>query len=179
MTAIDSFFKKYQQKAFLFCRYQGLSTDDAYDVLQDAMLKCFKHYADKSEEEWPALFFTIVKSTMVDFKRKAKLKQALFFWQDHSDNTSLDDVMNYQALQMFVGVEGELIAQQLTEQFYHAIRELSTQQRDVLLLRTLNGLSEKETAQILNISLGSVKTHLHRARTTILNKLGGAHEHAA
>ena len=179
MSAMDEFFKTHQQQAFLYCRYQGLPTEDAYDVLQDAMLKCFKRYSDKSETEWPALFFTTVKFTMIDFKRKAKLKQTLFFWQTHSDETNLDDVLNYQNLQILVGIEDELVAQQLMERFYTVVRELSEQQREVLLLRALNGLSEKDTAQVLNISVGSVKTQLHRAKTTILNELGVANDNAA
>ena len=44
------------------------------------------------------------------------------------------------------------------------IRELPPRQRQVLWLRLIADFSEAETAEILGISIGSVKTHLHHAR---------------
>lgn len=45
-----------------------------------------------------------------------------------------------------------------------AVRELPQRQRQVLWLRLVVGFSEAETAGILGISTGSVKTHLNHAR---------------
>ena len=44
------------------------------------------------------------------------------------------------------------------------IRELPPRQRQVLWLRLIADFSEADTAEILGISIGSVKTHLHHAR---------------
>ena len=40
--------------------------------------------------------------------------------------------------------------------------QLPNQQRETVLLREFEGLSTAETAELLGISTGSVKTHLHR-----------------
>lgn len=45
------------------------------------------------------------------------------------------------------------------------IRQLPRRQRQVLWLRLVAGFSEAETAEILGVSPGSVKTHLNHART--------------
>lgn len=47
------------------------------------------------------------------------------------------------------------------------LRELPRRQRQVLWLREIADFSEAETAVILDISVGSVKTHLHHARKGI------------
>lgn len=52
------------------------------------------------------------------------------------------------------------------------LRELPRRQRQVLWLREIAGFSEAETAEILGVSAGSVKTHLHYARKGIRELLG-------
>ncbi|MEM9557726.1 MAG: RNA polymerase sigma factor [Acidobacteriota bacterium] len=44
-----------------------------------------------------------------------------------------------------------------------ALARLSQRQREVVVLRHLEGLSTRETARVLGCREGSVKTHLHRA----------------
>ena len=53
-----------------------------------------------------------------------------------------------------------------------AITELPTRQREVLVCRYLLEMSEEETAQALEIGVGSVKQHAHRARTTLHTMMG-------
>lgn len=54
------------------------------------------------------------------------------------------------------------------------ISELPLRQRQVLTLRHLEGMTERETANTLAISEGSVKTHTSRAMTAMRNKVGAA-----
>jgi RNA polymerase sigma factor (sigma-70 family) len=44
------------------------------------------------------------------------------------------------------------------------LRKLPAQQRAVLVLRNLEDLSEQETAEVLGVPEGTVKSRLHRAR---------------
>ncbi|MFF3405289.1 RNA polymerase sigma factor [Streptomyces sp. NPDC002742] len=44
------------------------------------------------------------------------------------------------------------------------LRRLSTEHRAVLVLRELEGLDERSAGRLLNISCGTVKSRLHRAR---------------
>jgi RNA polymerase sigma factor (sigma-70 family) len=52
-----------------------------------------------------------------------------------------------------------------------AVRTLPTRQRDCVVLRFYGDLSDTEIADVLGISAGSVKTHLHRARATLTDLL--------
>jgi DNA-directed RNA polymerase specialized sigma24 family protein len=45
--------------------------------------------------------------------------------------------------------------------------------KEPLVLRTIEGLSQAETAAILSISEKAVETRLYRARTKLLESLGG------
>jgi DNA-directed RNA polymerase specialized sigma24 family protein len=57
--------------------------------------------------------------------------------------------------------------------FEAALRGLSEERREVILLRYLVGLSEQETATALQISVGTVKSRAARARVQIESLLAG------
>ena len=52
-----------------------------------------------------------------------------------------------------------------------AVRALPSRQRDCIVLRIYEDLTDVEIADTLGISPGSVKTHLHRARATLADRL--------
>ena len=52
-----------------------------------------------------------------------------------------------------------------------AVRALPDRQRDCMVLRCYAEATDNEIAQALDISAGSVKTHLHRARATLATEL--------
>jgi RNA polymerase sigma factor (sigma-70 family) len=57
-----------------------------------------------------------------------------------------------------------------------ALLTLAPRQRQAIALRYLGGLSDKEVAQALGISLGSVKTHIHRGMRGLRARLGAGLE---
>jgi RNA polymerase sigma-70 factor (ECF subfamily) len=60
--------------------------------------------------------------------------------------------------------EGERLAQE-------ALDTLRIEQREVFILRQIQGLSVQEVAEVLQIPQGTVKTHLHRARKQMIDFL--------
>ena len=59
-----------------------------------------------------------------------------------------------------------------------ALLTLAPRQRQAIALRYLGGLSDREVAQALGISLGSVKTHIHRGLSGLRARLGTGLEEA-
>lgn len=60
--------------------------------------------------------------------------------------------------------QAALQSAELTALLTHAIDQLPTTYRAVLILRDVDGLSTRESAEILDISPSNVKVRLHRAR---------------
>lgn len=52
----------------------------------------------------------------------------------------------------------------LARDVQRVLEELSPDQRAILVLRDLEGLSEAETAEVLAVARGTIKSRLHRAR---------------
>ena len=58
-------------------------------------------------------------------------------------------------------------SEELRRQIQLAVDQLPESQRSVFLMRDVDGLSTEETAELLGVSLPTVKTRLHRARLTL------------
>lgn len=61
-------------------------------------------------------------------------------------------------------VEEEVETGLLMEQVHGAIRKLTIEYQDVLMLKLGNGLKENEIASVLDVKLSTVKTRIYRAR---------------
>jgi RNA polymerase sigma factor (sigma-70 family) len=70
--------------------------------------------------------------------------------------------------------ETEAARSERRRQVVDAVRQLPSRQRDVVVLHYFTELADSEIADVLGISVGSVKTHLHRARTTLAKRLEGS-----
>src|SRR3990167_2015163 len=53
----------------------------------------------------------------------------------------------------------------------HALARLPTEHREILLLREIEEMSYEDIATVLDISLGTVKSRIARARTGLLEKM--------
>jgi RNA polymerase sigma-70 factor (ECF subfamily) len=99
--------------------------------------------------------------------RREKLKRALFFTR--KDNEVTDPVELFADPKS--GAESQLIARQQLTVVRQQLRKLSAQQRAVLTLRHQEQLPLQAIAELLGISEGTVKTHLHRAVRSLRNAL--------
>ena len=54
-----------------------------------------------------------------------------------------------------------------------ALQKLSTEHREVLVLREIEGMSYKEIADVASVSIGTVMSRLARARTRLRQSLSG------
>src|SRR5262245_23618900 len=68
--------------------------------------------------------------------------------------------------------DDQLQSEELREHIQRAVDALPELYRTVFLIRDVEGLSTEETAEVLNISVPTVKTRLHRARIALRDAIG-------
>ena len=71
----------------------------------------------------------------------------------------------------FEGPEEKLLESMTIERLQAALEALPMRQQQVFLLRNWQGFSVAETAGILKLSEGSVKTHLSRATEALMRAI--------
>jgi RNA polymerase sigma-70 factor (ECF subfamily) len=69
--------------------------------------------------------------------------------------------------------EEELLRTEWQEHLEEAIRELPPSHRAVIVMREIQGMSYEEIAYAMDISLGTVKSRIARAREKLILKLSG------
>lgn len=148
--------------------------DIAMDLVQESFISLYKSYADKNTHEWYPLFYTILNHKLQDFRRKEQrsFKSFSFFKKkttdDEDDTIEIVDEYNIDP--------SDLLSQHVTlHEIQKAIQQLPVRQQQAFTLRAWEGFNTQMTAEIMNCSEGSVKTHYHRAIQTLKASLSHLH----
>ena len=171
LESLDSFLETVEKSAFRMADIATRNPDDALDIVQDAMIKLVEKYSAKPVKEWRPLFFAILNSRIIDYHRKKTLTSRIFSWIDAKKDDEKPE------LESIVSEPLALLEEQFTiEQLEVALEGLPTRQQQVFMLRTWQGFSVVETAEILDCSEGSVKTHLSRATQTLIQSINAGNK---
>ena len=71
---LDRFLESVERSALRIARYAVRDTDEALDIVQDAMMQLVRRYAGKPEEELKALFYRILKNRIHDWQRRRAVR---------------------------------------------------------------------------------------------------------
>ncbi|WLD92827.1 RNA polymerase sigma factor [Alkalihalobacillus sp. AL-G] len=121
---------------------------DGDDLYQETLLKAYKTAGQWTEVENPkAYLFKIATNTWIDICRKKKVHI-----ETYEDNFLIDPAP---------------IDFTIMEALEELVHKLPTRQASVILLIDAFAFSIKDTASMLKMTAGAVKSALHRARTTL------------
>ena len=67
--ALERFLSSVEKRALRIAQIATSNSDDAFDIVQDAMLKLSSRYAGKPPNEWPPLFHRILQNRIRDWHR--------------------------------------------------------------------------------------------------------------
>ena len=143
---------------------------DAEEVAQEAVLKAFTHLAGFRAE---AKFSTWLIQITIN-EARLRLRKDRRHLYESLDERRTDAEGDYDPKDFADWREipsEELKRGELKNALQRAIATLAPKYREVLLLRDVQSLSTEETAEILGISEGNVKTRLLRARLQMRDAL--------
>ena len=128
----------------------------ASDLVQETLVKALKSGAQlKKETSVDTWLFTILSNAWKDHCRKEK------------DTVDIDDVN----LNSEENPEGDHSRSQLINRVRGAIGGLRSEQRQIITMVDLQGLTYAEVSQILEVPVGTVMSRLCRARQALRSKL--------
>jgi len=150
-------YNMFKSKMFGIClRYAG-NYNDAEDILQDGFLKVF--------EKIHQFRF---KGSFEGWIRRIMVNTALEKYRLHFHHLTVDDIQNELENDSEYGIMSDINAAELMK----IIQELSPKYRIVFNLYAIEGYSHKEIGELLQISEGTSKSNLSRARTILQKKVG-------
>ena len=101
---------------------------DAFDIVQDTMIKLVEKYADKTAEEWRPLFYRILHSKIMDYFRRQKIYYGIFFWKNRQQ-TEQESEHYFSNASDHITPERELAGQQDLNRVSVALEHLSPRQQ--------------------------------------------------
>jgi RNA polymerase sigma-70 factor, ECF subfamily len=169
---LEQFLRGVERKAYRIAQAATGHSDDAIDIVQDAMMKLTQKYADKPAQEWAPLFTRILQSRILDWHRRTSVRKRFTAWFAYdADATEQEDPLQLVADPVDARPENILQQRGAMDVLSAAIQQLPIRQRQAFMLRAWEGLNVAETAAAMAVSEGSVKTHYFRALAALREKL--------
>ena len=170
---LDEFFRHCQKQAYSIAYFKIKNQADSLDVIQNSMIAFVKYYKSKPEEQWKPLFYKVLQNKINDHFRSTKRWFNLF--KSPKDDEPEESLMYVQESQNDSPTQ-YFENDEIKENVSKAISELPDRQRQAVIYRLWQGFSVKETAHIMKVSQGSIKTHLSRALSNLRVQLGETYE---
>lgn len=164
--AMERLLVRAQASAYRFSVMVCGRTDETEDVMQEALVSTYKHAREIREPEaFRAWLFRTVRNACRLNRRRRVAEPAHLVSLD--DGSAFDDAHVVEPQAPDGAPEERLDAEARGRRLRRALLTLPGPQREVIVLRDLEGLSTREVAGVVGISEANVKQRLHRARVAL------------
>ncbi len=150
--AFEQLFRIYHQPLYGFLMQFAGSQSDVEDILQEVFIRIWERRGDLNENlSFSGLMFTIGRNLCLNMLRNERCRRHIRDYLKSVIDHSLDDV------------EQIIYFNELDQMVHQVLDQLPDRQKQIYKLNRVEGLSRKEIAEELQISLATVDMHMSRA----------------
>lgn len=155
-AAYSALVRRHQDRVYRYLLRLTGSHDEALELTQEAFIKAWEALpAWRPEARFHTWLFRIASNAAMDALRRRKVVDFVALPED------------YDAPAETAGPEAQLDTKQRLRALDAALARLTIEQREMILLREVEGLSYEEISAALGIHEGTVKSRLARARAAL------------
>jgi RNA polymerase sigma-70 factor, ECF subfamily len=166
-AALETLLVRYQPHLYRFGLTMCGNVEDAGDVAQESLISMARAVRDfRGDSSVSSWLYTIARRFCIKKRRRSKFAPTR---EEPLDTPGPDGAQHLADPRP--NPEQTASNRELATALTHAIDALEPSQREVLVLRDVEGLSAPEVATILGITVEAVKSRLHRARVAIREQL--------
>ncbi|MTI66725.1 MAG: sigma-70 family RNA polymerase sigma factor [Firmicutes bacterium] len=164
IDAFEKLIENHEKRAYNIALKMLKDPNDAMDVSQEAFIKVFKSIKKfNHKSSFSTWLYRIVVNTCIDFIKKNKKNYSL----DQSIQTEEGEIKR-EITDLSITDPKEILDKKLTREFVQsAINKLDEIHKTVIILRDIQEFSYKEISEILDCSLGTVKSRIKRGRDNL------------
>lgn len=150
-----------QAKAYSIAYRYLNNQEDAMDALQESFIKAYRGLGTfKEDSSFQTWIYRIVVNTCYDILRKKKSRiQADSLYKTDGDDEYMIEVPDKDK-----GPEDLVLAREESRDIFKVLEMLPLDQKEIILLRDVEGYTYEEIVDILEINIGTVKSRISRAR---------------
>ena len=155
-TAFTQLYHQYSSQIFYNVLKMVKDENSAEEIVQDLFIRVWqKRNLLKEDTNFAAFLYRVGQNMVIDFFRKLQRDRLLY------------DNFKAIATESYSHIEEDLIYRESEGLLKEAMKSLSPQLQKVYKHCKIDGLSYKETAEIMGISVHTVKEYLSKASNTI------------
>lgn len=177
--AFDRLVLKYQHLVVGMCARLLDSRQDGEDAAQESFVKVYRNINRfKGESSFSTWLYRIVVNTCRNRQTSwwRKLKKRSVSLETASENNDENNTSSRDLRDTRFTPLKDLERKRLGAMLAEAIRSLPQKQKEVVLLRDVQGMSYEEIEAITGLAEGTVKSRLFRARAILQEKLKGVRQ---
>ena len=161
LDAFEELVRRYEKRVYAIALRSAGSPEDAADITQDVFLRAWRSIESfRGDSGFSTWLFRITMNICVDHARHRQTQpQTMALTNDEDEERPIHDTAPTP--------EEQLDNSELGRELAAALDEVSEEHRRIVLLRDVSGMSYTEIAEILEISEGTVKSRLARARIAL------------
>ncbi len=161
--------ERYQRKILSVAIGMVHNQDDALEITQEAFVKAFENLDRfKGESSFYTWLYRIVVNLGIDRRRRERRHGTVALEDRPGGGEDLEAALPEQRL---LDPNQRAKSSQIGERLRQAIDELTPDQKAVIVLREVEGLSYEEISQVMQCPKGTVMSRLHYARKVLQDKL--------
>ncbi len=172
--------QQYHRRIYNICyRFSG-SPDDASDLAQEVFIKMYRTLStfDTTRASFMTWVTTVTRNLLVDHFRKGKYDRVTDSL-DATPGNQEDGLTIAEQLEDGAASPEALMRSQETRKLVHeALRRLSPELREAVILRDLQDMDYKDIAKVLSVPEGTVKSRINRGRTELARLLQRTYKQA-
>ena len=161
LPAFEELVRWYEKRVYAVALRSSGSPEDAADITQEVFLRAWRSIESfRGDSGFSTWLFRITMNMCVDFARhKHTQPQTQSIVDEEENERPMPDPAPTP--------EEHLENRELGRELAAALEEISEEHRRIILLRDVSGMSYTEIAEVLEISEGTVKSRLSRARIAL------------
>jgi len=164
---LEALISRYQGRVLRFGVRMCGDQEDAWDVVQETLLTLARSFRDfRGESAVSTWLYTIARSFCIKKRRRSKFAPAASLSLDGPEGEHLQGLKDPSP-----SPERAAFGREIGAALDAGVHALEPGQREVLLLRDVEGLSALEVASVLGLSVEAVKSRLHRARLALRQRV--------
>jgi RNA polymerase sigma-70 factor (ECF subfamily) len=161
--AWEALVRQFQARIYGIAYHYVGNAEDARDLAQEAFIRIYQNLATGPDEERFLLWIiTITRNACIDHLRRKKTRPP-------AHDIAADDLVTLRA----PGADpSQQYAADSRKRLVHcALQQMTDLNREIIVLRDIQGLALEEIASLLCVPLGTVKSRSSRARIELAHKL--------
>ena len=160
--AWEALVRQFQGRLFGVARFYVSNREDARDIAQEAFIRIYQNLNDvEVGTNFTAWALRITRNCAIDRLRQVRARPRTVAMP--ADDRIGEEFSAPRPLDGLAGDNRELL--------YRALELMTAANREMILLKDIQGLKQQEIAEMLSLPIGTVKTRASRARVELARRI--------